>query len=330
MSRATEKRKHPRVAGKNVGAHVNFADRSTPCRIQNISAGGMLVESEEPLPAGIPVAVNLAQPGWSRALRLPGRVVWALAPKAAAKKGKSPGMRIRFDSLEPETAQLLLELLTSLGLSQTPAPEQIAADTLPPAPARKPSQAEMPARKPSQAAAPARKPSQVEMPKAAAPVGAPQTRTYRGAPQVDGRAVVAPPLGAPGTQTLPGHRTQELSLNDIVAHISKVDMPAVQLPKTQLVDDAVTGPTGRGDATLLNELPGPGSNVELARLTAQVRGLKLQLDELQRTLEERERELTEAREALGNKERALEKADRERKAAETAIQRLSMQLAARR
>jgi DNA repair exonuclease SbcCD ATPase subunit len=127
------------------------------------------------------------------------------------------------------------------------------------------------------------------------------------------------PLGAPSTQTLPGHRTQELSLKDIVAHISKVDLPAV-----------VIGPASKaGDATLIHP-PAHAGFTELAQLEAQVRALKAQMDELAHALEERERELAEAKDQLHGKQLALEKADRERKAAETAIQRLSMQLASRR
>lgn len=314
MAKSSEKRKHPRVAAKNVGAHVNFADRSTPCAILNISAGGMLVETFEPLPAGIPVAVNLSRPGWTRVLRLPGRVVWALAPKAAAKKGKAPGMRIRFDPLEPDPAEMLLELLHELGIGETPPPDRLLADTLPPAQATPPPRPKSASRAEVPAFAAIRPPSRPE-----APAGAPPTRTFRGAPQVDGPGPLpkAPP-GAPSTQTLPGHRTQELALKDIVAHISKVDLPAV-----------VAGGKKPAEATVLNELP-PGEGPDAGKLAAQVKALKLQLDELQLALEARERELAEVKDALQTKQLLLEKADRERKAAETAIQRLSMQLAARR
>jgi hypothetical protein len=306
----SEKRKHPRVWGRGVGAHVNFADRSTPCSIQDISAGGMLVESDEPLPAGIPVAVNLARPGWTRTLRLPGRVVWALAPKAAAKKGLAPGMRIRFDPLDSDSAEMLLELLHELGIGETPPPERAnPVDTLPPfkdlpKTGRAPSKTEVPA---------ARTSSRSEV-----PAGAPPTRTFRGAAEVDAPGATKAPRGAPDTQTLPGHRTQELSLKDIVAHISKVEMPAVVIEKGKPAAD-----------TILIQGPPPEVTGDMQKLTEQVRALTLQLDALQRTLEAREVELAEARDALNTKELALEKADRERRAAETAIQRLSMQLAAR-
>ena len=66
------------------------------------------------------------------------------------------------------------------------------------------------------------------------------------------------------------------------------------------------------------------------RLIIQVQGLLMQMGDLQSQLETREKELIELRERLKVKEEALDKSDRERKAAELAIQRLAMQLAARR
>lgn len=66
------------------------------------------------------------------------------------------------------------------------------------------------------------------------------------------------------------------------------------------------------------------------RLIVQVQGLLMQLGELQSLLELREKELSSLRDRLQVKEEALDKSDRERKAAELAIQRLAMQLASRR
>lgn len=286
MSKASEKRKHPRVPARGVSAHVNFADKSNPCAVLDISAGGMLVETQEPLPAGIPVAVNLAQPGWTRVLRLPGRVVWALAPRAASKKGTAPGMRIRFDPLESDPAQMLLELLHTLGIGETPPPEQVdGVATLPPAP-------------------PSHKPSP---PRPEAPVVASRALSFRAAAS-----------GEVATQTLPGARMQELTLGDIVARISRADVPKVATPQ---VSEA-----GKPHPSAPRFL---GQEDE-AKVSAQVRGLKLQLAELQAVLDARDRELADARDALQAKHLLLEKAERERRAAETAIQRLSMQLASRR
>src|SRR3954451_5067040 len=102
MASGADKRKYPRVQARNVSAHLNVTDRSSPCVIHNISAGGVFIETREALPAGMPVAVNLARPGWSRVLNLTGRVVWGLGEKTAQKKGTVPGMRIKFDPLPKE------------------------------------------------------------------------------------------------------------------------------------------------------------------------------------------------------------------------------------
>src|SRR4051812_43012922 len=122
MASGADKRKYPRVQARNVSAHLNVADRSSPCVIQNISAGGVFIETREALPVGMPVAVNLARPGWPRVLKVTGRVVWALAEKTAARKGTVPGMRIRFDPLPKEGAGRLAELLRELGAPDGPPP----------------------------------------------------------------------------------------------------------------------------------------------------------------------------------------------------------------
>lgn len=124
-----EKRKHPRVPAKNVSAHLNVADRSSPCVIQNISAGGLFVETSETMPVGMPVAVNLARPGWSKVLRLTGRVVWAMAPRTAQKRGVTPGMRIKLDALPKPEAKELSALLKDLGApdGSNPALEPVPA-----------------------------------------------------------------------------------------------------------------------------------------------------------------------------------------------------------
>ncbi|MBK7860542.1 MAG: PilZ domain-containing protein [Archangiaceae bacterium] len=105
-----------------MSAHLNVTDKSSPCVIQNISAGGVFIETREALPVGMPVAVNLARPGWHTVLKVTGRVVWALAEKTAQRKGTVPGMRIKFDPLPTETAARLSELLKELGAPEGPPP----------------------------------------------------------------------------------------------------------------------------------------------------------------------------------------------------------------
>jgi Tfp pilus assembly protein PilZ len=262
MASGADKRKYPRVQARNVSAHLNVTDKSSPCVIQNISAGGVFIETREALPVGMPVAVNLARPGWSSVLKVTGRVVWALAEKTALRKGTVPGMRIRFDPLPKEIAGRLSDLLKELG----------------------------------------------------APDGPP-----------------------PPTRKDPGVITEPTNLKAIQERLQAttfplVKDPAVSAPRTrrpitlEKKPDDSTLPARVGDLAAVFGRP----TDEAPRLIVQVQGLLMQLGELQQQLESREKELQRLKEELSAKDAALEKSDRERKAAELAIQRLSMQLAARR
>lgn len=249
-----------------MSAHLNVTDKSSPCVIQNISAGGVFIETREALPVGMPVAVNLARPGWSRVLKVTGRVVWALAEKTAQKKGTVPGMRIKFDPLSKETASRLGELLSELGAPDSPAPP---------------------------------------------------------------------------TRKDPGVITEPSSVKAIQERLEKVQSgpkypvvkdPAMSAPnaprklKLEKRPDDATMPARVGDLAAVFGKPSD----EAPRLIVQVQGLLMQLGELQQQLETRERELQTLKVELSAKDAALEKSDRERRAAELAIQRLSMQLASRR
>ncbi len=290
-----DKRRYPRVQAKNVSAHLNVADQSSPCTIQNISAGGIFIETPEALPVGMPVAVNLARPGWTKVLRLSGRVVWAMAARTAAKKGTLPGMRIKFDALSHANAADLMTLLGDLGAADSPPPQVMAEEEV-----RK------------------------TLPKDPAAI------------------------------------TQPVSLKEIQARVSQIDIPIVVVedatgPSMKPVASTISAPAYRPSAPRAPRASSPVPLVlppqpsaqasaprtsyaapqhiatpDSPRLIVQVQGLLMQMGELQSQLEHRERELNEVREKLREKEEALDKADRERKAAELAIQRLAMQLAARR
>ncbi len=275
-----DKRRYPRVHARNVSAHLNVADQSSPCVIQNISAGGIFIETTEALPVGMPVAVNLARPGWTKVLKLSGRVVWAMAPRTAAKKGTLPGMRIKFDALPPSIGEDLMLLLKDLGAVDSPPPMTLTEE---------------------------------EKPK--------------------------PPKD-------PGAITQPVMLKDIEARVTKLDDstgPSLR-PEIPPVASTITSPAYRPSAPRSPAPSGPRiENAQAAqvqaeaiasadgpRLIIQVQGLLMQMGELQSQLEQRDREMSALRDRLKQKEEALDKSDRERKAAELALQRLAMQLSARR
>lgn len=109
-----DKRRHPRVNARNVSALLALADRQTPCTIQNLSEGGIFLQTHEALPVGMPVSLTLQRPA-AEPIALTGRVVWGMGEKTAARKGAVPGMRIRFDGLSREASLALRALLRQLG-----------------------------------------------------------------------------------------------------------------------------------------------------------------------------------------------------------------------
>ena len=268
MASGADKRKYPRVQARNVSAHLNVTDRSSPCVIQNISAGGVFIETREALPVGMPVAVNLARPGWNSVLKVTGRVVWALAEKTAQRKGTVPGMRIKFDPLSKDVAGRLADLLKELGAPGGPPPPTKKED-----------------------------------------------------------ATVTQPSSIKSIHERLQSTTFPLVKEKTPPEAPKASAPRARRPLTlEKRPDDSTIPARVGDLAAVFGRPQEDS----PKLIVQVQGLLMQLGELQQQLDNREKELLKMKDELAAKDAALEKSDRERKAAELAIQRLSMQLAARR
>jgi hypothetical protein len=298
MAAGADKRKYPRVQARNVSAHLNVSDRSTPCVIHNISAGGVYIETKDALPVGMPVAVNLARPGWTRVLKLTGRVVWALAERTAQRKGTIPGMRIKFDPLTRETAGRLVELLKQLGAPEGPPPPTSKdSGTITQPVGIKDIQSRL-----EESPFPLVRAPDLSPPKkgASAPRFSPPTPNT--SPPKKGAS--APRFSPPTPNTSP----------------PKKGAKAPHRP-----DDA-TMPARVGELAAVFGKPSDSA----PRLIVQVQGLLMQLGDLQQQLETREREVQALKSQLSAREQQLEKAERERRAAELAVQRLSMQLAARR
>ncbi|GAC1538414.1 MAG: hypothetical protein NVS2B9_04970 [Myxococcales bacterium] len=128
---ADERRKHRRVRAKDLAAHVRALDRSFTCSVENLSEGGIFLATDEPLPRGSIVAIDLVKPGAPKALRVIGVVV------AEASNGTTPtappgakGMGIQFAQPSPEARAQLLVLIGELtghparALAQPGAPGQ--------------------------------------------------------------------------------------------------------------------------------------------------------------------------------------------------------------
>lgn len=342
MASGRDKRKYPRVHAEDVSAHLNVADKSSPCTIQNISAGGLFIETQDALPVGMPVAVNLARPGWTKVLRLSGRVVWAMAGRTAARKGTVPGMRIRFDPLPRENAEELIRLLKDLGAPDGPAPKVIgeegAAITQPVSLReiqQRVSQAELKA-----VVLDDPKLETMQGPLAPAAPSQPNTTPVATAP------VPAPVASNPSniaTAPYPAHLPLPLASNPSPYASNPPTFASNPMPYSS--NPNIPGfPYAMASAPQPIPVPQPSlqaipSSPRVAqpiaspqdpKLIVQVQGLMMQLGELQTQLELREKELQALKEQLKVKDSQLERADRERKAAELAIQRLSMQLSSSR
>lgn len=105
---ALNNRRHQRHRANNIAAHMRMENRIALCKVEDISESGVFIRTEESLPLGLAVSVDLARPGLKKALRLTGKVA------RQASRGKV-GIGIQFDGLDAETRGLLVQLITELG-----------------------------------------------------------------------------------------------------------------------------------------------------------------------------------------------------------------------
>lgn len=108
MSTPGEKRQWQRVPARGVVGHLLFAEQSMPCQVRNVSAGGARIEVDHPKPPGSVVGLNLARAGWSKALRVTGKVVNSDTTAPAS-------LGVQFDALDPYCRAELSQLLRELG-----------------------------------------------------------------------------------------------------------------------------------------------------------------------------------------------------------------------
>src|SRR5438270_11506298 len=106
MRRSADKRRHARVDGGGLRAHLKIDGELKPSiRVENLSLGGALLAAEPKIESGKNVLVELLR-GNAPAIWLVGRVV------ATAAKG----VRIRFNPLNAASTNELYELIDGLSL----------------------------------------------------------------------------------------------------------------------------------------------------------------------------------------------------------------------
>jgi len=86
--------------------------------ITNISAMGIFIRTDEPLPVGTPMDLAFAPPGHSP-FRLHGRVAW-VNPLRPNGDNPNPGMGVRFTELSSEARERLVDVIHAITYVRDP------------------------------------------------------------------------------------------------------------------------------------------------------------------------------------------------------------------
>jgi len=92
---------------------VRALSRTLVCQVEDLSAGGAFVRTDQVLPAGTGLELDLVKPGARKALHLTGTVAWAVDPERAGSQRRAPGMGVEFTPPAAEQAERLRALLTA-------------------------------------------------------------------------------------------------------------------------------------------------------------------------------------------------------------------------
>jgi uncharacterized protein (TIGR02266 family) len=109
------------VRPRGVVAHVRGPSAAFACQVENLSAGGLFLRTEQQLPQGTTLQIDLVKPGGRKPLHLAGLVAGVITPEEAASARFIPGLGVRFTEIEADEADRLEELLTALGIERVQA-----------------------------------------------------------------------------------------------------------------------------------------------------------------------------------------------------------------
>jgi Tfp pilus assembly protein PilZ len=114
-SGAKDKRRHARLKPRGVLAHVSGGGKQFSSPVDNLSAGGLFLRTEEVVPRGTMLHLDLVKPGGRRALHIEGKVVGVLAPEEASSQRLLPGLGVEFAGVGAEEVERLEAFLQALG-----------------------------------------------------------------------------------------------------------------------------------------------------------------------------------------------------------------------
>ena len=118
MATSKEKRRYTRVRPRGVVAHVRGPSAAFACQVENLSAGGLFLRTEQQLPRGTEVQIELIKPGGRKPLHVAGHVAGVITAEEAASARFIPGLGVQFTQIEADEADRLEELLTALGIDR--------------------------------------------------------------------------------------------------------------------------------------------------------------------------------------------------------------------
>jgi uncharacterized protein (TIGR02266 family) len=97
-------------------AHVRTPTSAFACQVENLSAGGLFLRTEQQLPRGTGLQIELVKPGGRKPIELTGIVAGVITPEEAATARFIPGLGVQFTDIDADEANRLEELLTALGI----------------------------------------------------------------------------------------------------------------------------------------------------------------------------------------------------------------------
>jgi uncharacterized protein (TIGR02266 family) len=299
-----DKRRHSRVKPRGVVAHVRSGDRSFACQVENLSAGGLFLRTDQLFPRGTRVEVDLVRPGARRALRVAGRVVGTITPEEAVAQRFIPGLGVEFADLAEDEAERLEALLGALGVRPDEAKVARAQPMRTQTPISSPALIQRIYTPPPDLAPvphPSRAPSRPPPPPTQKPAGArveAEAILRHIAEALDVDDAIVEERSTPGSgSTLPRIAAAPVPTPQRVPAIARPPSPAA----THTATPAQVPMYASHDAT-----------PEAARLMLQIRGLLFELGEAQARLRSREAEIEDLRSQLDDMRKQLDELDSRR------------------
>jgi uncharacterized protein (TIGR02266 family) len=298
-----DKRRHSRVKPRGVVAHVRSGDRSFACQVENLSAGGLFLRTDQLFPRGSRVEVDLVRPGARRALRVAGRVVGTITPEEAVAQRFIPGLGVEFSELADDEAERLEALLGALGV--------------------RPDEAKVPRAQPMRTQTPVSSPALIQRiytpPPDLAPVPHPSRTPSRPPPPP---APHKPAGGRVEAEAILRHIAEALDVDDAIVEERSTPGNSSTLPRIA----AAPLPTPRQVPAIARPPPPPHpaspaevplhasheATPEAARLMLQIRGLLFELGEAQARLRSREAEIQDLRSQLDDMRKQLDELESRR------------------